>query len=277
MVFDLSHHGELRMNMKGYTNDILLYAGIPGKARSPATDGLFETRDGAELVAESVRAWLHSVVAKLSYLAKRAKPECLTAVAYLATRVTRCTIDDVEKLKRVMKYVAGSCDRGVVLRPGKFGFCVRVLIDAAYGVHSDCKSHTGSCIVIGDVGAVHCKSSKQSIATKSSTEAELIALSDSANQGIYIRNFLISQGYKMEPVTIYQDNTSCMALVERGRSGAERTRHIAIRNFWIRERVATGEAIMVHKGTKEMYANVLTKPLQGAQFVYERMCFTGQE
>ena len=152
-----------------------------------------------------------------------------------------------------------------------------MFIDAAYGVHADGKSHTGSCVVIGDFGAVHCKSSKKSIVTKSSTEAELVALSDSANQGLYIRNFLISQGYTMEPVMIYQENTSCMALVEKGRSGAERTRHIGIRNFWIRERVEIGEATIVHKGTKEIYANVLTKPLQGAQFVYERRCLTGWE
>ena len=33
--------------------------------------------------------------------------------------------------------------------------------------------------------------------------------------------------------------------------------------------------VIEHKGTKEMYANVLTKPLQGAQFQYERECLTG--
>ena len=97
--------------------------------------------------------------------------------------------------------------------------------------------------------------------TKSSTEAELIALSDSANQGIFIRNFLLGQGYKVPPVTVYQDNTSCRALIERGRSIAERTRHISIRYFWLREQVENKEAIVVHKGTREMYANVLTKPL----------------
>ena len=153
--------------------------------------------------------------------------------------------------------------------------CVRLYVDAAYGVHGDGKSHTGSCVVIGDVGAVHCKSCKQSIVTKSSTEAELIALSDSANQGLYIRNFLLAQGHAVQPITVYQDNTSCMALMERGRSGAERTRHISIRYFWLRERVESKEAKVVHKGTKEMYANVLTKPLQGSQFVYERGCLTG--
>lgn len=62
----------------------------------------------------------------------------------------------------------------------------------------------------------------------------------------------------MGPVTVYQDNMSCMALIDRGRSDAERTRHIVIRYFW---GVSTGEVILVHKGTKEMYANILPKPL----------------
>lgn len=51
--------------------------------------------------------------------------------------MTRCTTDDVEKLKRVMKYVADTRDRGVVFSQGALGICVRVFIDAAYGVHSD--------------------------------------------------------------------------------------------------------------------------------------------
>lgn len=111
--------------------------------------------------------------------------------------------------------------------------------------------------------------------TKSGTEAELIALSDSANQGFYVRNFLISQGYKMDPVTIYQDNTSCIALMKRGRSGAERSRHI--KYVCARECGKTGELMIVYKGTKDTYANFLTKPLQGAQFVYEKECLTGQK
>jgi hypothetical protein len=46
-----------------------------------------------------------------------------------------------------------------------------------------------------------------------------------------MRDFLVLQGYRMPPVTVYQDNLSCMALIARGRSGSERTRHIAIRYF----------------------------------------------
>jgi hypothetical protein len=66
-----------------------------------------------------------------------------------------------------------------------------------------------------------------------------------------------------------------MSLIERGRSAAERTRHIAIKYFWLKERVDQGEARVRHLGTKGMYANLLTKPLQGAQFKCERQGLTG--
>jgi hypothetical protein len=40
----------------------------------------------------------------------------------------------------------------------------------------------------------------------------------------------------------------------------------------VKERVDNSEMEIKHKGTKEMYANVLTKPLPGAQAKYEREC-----
>ena len=129
--------------------------------------------------------------------------------------------------------------------------------------------------MIGEVGAVHCRSEKQRIVTKSSTEAELVALSDSCNQGLHIRKFLQSQGYEIGAVVVYQDNLSCMALVARGRSAAEKTRHIDIRYFWVKERVDKGEVLVEHLGTENMYANVLTKSLQGAQYDREVKMLTG--
>jgi hypothetical protein len=237
-------------------------------------DQLFNVRDIAR-VKDEEREMFHSMVAKLLYLSKRTKPECLTAVSFLATRVTKCTADDVGKLTRLVRYISHTKDRGIVLRPGQLGICVRVFVDAAFGVHKDFRSHTGSCIVIGDTGAVHCRSCKQTSATKCSTEAELMAVSDSANQGLYLRHFLTDQSHNTGPVTIYQDNTSTMALLAGGRPGAERSRHIDIRHSWLHDKVKDKEAVIVNLGTKEMYANVLTKPLQGKQYVYERDCLTG--
>jgi hypothetical protein len=133
--------------------------------------------------------------------------------------VTKCDSDDADKLIRLIRYIRATREMGMILRPGASGIRVRLFVDASYGVHVDGRSHTGSCVVIGDLGVVRCRSSKQTVVTKSSTEAELVGLSDSANQRLFLRRFLTLQGYSMGAVIIYQDNLSCMALLVVGRSG----------------------------------------------------------
>jgi hypothetical protein len=68
-----------------------------------------------------------------------------------------------------------------------------------------------------------------------------------------------------------------MALIKRGGPGSERSRHINIRHFWLTEKVAQEEVVIQHLGTEHMYANVLTKPVQGAQFERERQGLTNWE
>ncbi len=71
-----------------------------------------------------------------------------------------------------------------MLRVGE-NMAIRAYIDAAYGVHQDSgKSHTECVIVLGEGVPVFAKSSKQKIVTKSSTEAELVGLSETATQAI---------------------------------------------------------------------------------------------
>jgi len=94
--------------------------------------------------------------------------------------------------------------------------------------HTGCtaKSHTGCAIVLSNAGALFCKSIKQKIATKSSTKAELVSLSDTATQAIHMRNFVKAQGYEVGPAIIYQDNMRCMALIKRGGPGSEREKDV---------------------------------------------------
>ena len=152
---------------------------------------------------------------------------------------------------------------------------VNVFIYAAYGVHQNSeKSHTGCVIILGEQGPLYAKSSKQKLVTRSSTEAELVGLSDTASQAIHTRRFLMAQGYDVGPAKIYQDNKSCIALLKRGGPGSGRLRHIDIRYFWVAERVINGEITIEHLGTEKMFANILTRPMQGSQFKLERQGLT---
>jgi hypothetical protein len=273
MTFNLGVMGEVKVTMDSCVENILSGCGVETTRATPASSFLFHVRD-APKASVSESAWFHTYVAKLLYLAKRVRPECLTAVAFLTTRVAVCDIDDLAKLRRLLAYVRLTRDRGIVLRIGD-EMVVRAYIDAAYGVHQDSgKSHTGCSIVLGEAGPLFAKSSKQKIVTKSSTEAELVGLSDTASQAIHLRNFIIAQGYETGPAVIYQDNMSCMALIKRGGPGSERSRHINIRHFWLSEKVAQEEVIIQHLGTEDMFANILTKPVQGAQFDRERQGLT---
>ena len=51
------------------------------------------------------------------------------------------------------------------------------MIDAAFAVHMDMRSHTGGLTSFGR-GMIHCRSSKQKLNTKSSTEAEVVGVSE---------------------------------------------------------------------------------------------------
>ena len=164
----------------------------------------------------------------------------------------------------MLKYLNSEPELGLTIYPGSV-LNITAYVDASFGVHPDYKSHTGSVIMM-DKGAVFAKSSKQKLMSKSSTEAELIGLSDALSQIIWTRDFMIAQGHKVAPAVVMQDNQSTMAMVEKGRSTSERTRHVNIRYFFIKDRVESGEISIEYLPTESMIADILTKPLQGELF-----------
>ena len=70
----------------------------------------------------------------------------------------------------------------------------------------------------------------------------------------------------MQPATLFQDNMSTIQLLKNGQSNAERTRHIALRYFFITDRIERGELQVVYKPTEEMIADIMTKALPAKQF-----------
>ena len=273
MTFDFTTKGKVRVTMKRLVDEIIAGCGVTTERATPARENLFEIRDAPKLGRKD-HDYFRSYVAKLLYVAKRVKPEMLTAVSFLTTRATAPDSDDLAKLQRALGYLLGTRERGIVLCIGGT-LTVQAFVDAAYGVHtSSGKSHSGCAVILGAGGPIHVKSTKQKLVTKSSTEAELVALSDYASQAIWVRNFIIAQGYDVGPVVLHQDNMSCMALVKRGGPASERTRHISIRQFWVKEKVDGKEAVVKYLPTGKMFVNVMTKPLQGQQFILERNALT---
>jgi hypothetical protein len=201
LSFDFRVRGEVSITAPGFTKDLLASCKPTGKVITPATDYLFHVRPFDTAVKASLEdvEYFHSCIAKLLYLGKCVGPEILTAVSFLTTRINPCDNDDMNKLARVLSYLATYPERGITLCIGESIPSVSAQIDTAYGVRMDGKCHTGCTITIGDRGSCYFRSAKQRIVTKSSTEAELVVLSDSANVPIHINRFLRAQGYGSPP------------------------------------------------------------------------------
>jgi hypothetical protein len=273
MTLDYTEPGVVRISQHGFVNDLLHSYSVTGAASTPALPNLFVIDTTSPPLDTPSRATYHSIVASVLYLAKRTRPDLLLAVSFLSTRVQKSTEQDRIKLDRLLRYINST--KQLILKLTTNNFTVVLYADASFGIHHDAKSHTGTIITLGN-GALFGKSARQSIVTKSSTEAELVGLSDSLGQALWLRNFLIAQGYDVQlPVHACQDNLSTIALTAKGKSTSDRTRHIGIRFFWIKDLIDRKEVSLQHISTHDMMADILTKPLQGIQFVRLRDLILG--
>ena len=264
MVLRFIGDGTATVAMPAFIADIILESGVTGTAPTPADEYLFALRESPALSEEQSRAF-HKIAAKVAYLAQHARWDMLTLTSFLTSRVQHPTVDDQNKLARGIKYLNGT--RDLVLTLGATDpIKITAHVDAAFGSHGDdYRSHTGVYISMG-IGGVYCKSSKQKLMTKSSTEAELVAISDALPQIVWMKHFLEAQGYAPEPAHIWEDNMSTICLAKTGRSCSERSRHIQIRYFWIYDYLTRGDVTLQYLHTDKMIADFFTKPLQGAKF-----------
>ena len=229
----------------------------------PAEASLFDHDDKTEKMKDS--SFFHRMVAKLLYLSKRARPDILLAVQYLTTRVKSPTKTDEKKLARVIGYLKATKEKSRTVSSKAFDR-VGVYIDAAFGCHMDGKSHSAAVITLGDT-PIMTISRKQKIVTRDSTEAELVALSDLILMGEWLHEYLRESGIKLKKPVVYQDNTSTIALVKDLSVGKMRSKHFRARRAVVYQELMIFKTMEIqYINTKEMVADLLTKPLTGDIF-----------
>ena len=120
-------------------------------------------------------------------------------------------------------------------------------------------------------GCISCRSKKQSTVALSSTEAEYMALTEATQEAVWLKAFLCELGEMKsdEAVKIYEDNQGSIALAKNPEFH-KRTKHIDIRYHFVREKVEDGQVLLQYCATKDMKADMMTKPIPAVQFEYLR-------
>lgn len=267
MQLDYNFDGKVQISMKHFINDLLKRNNVTESRRCPADENVFIVNEKAEPLNETEKETFHSTAAQLLYLSKRCRPDILLPVSFLVTRVQSPTKEDENKLIRILQYLYGTIEDKLTLG-GLQNEIVRIyaFFDASFGTHADLKSHSGSFISLGR-GPIFIRSAKQKLNTRSSTEAELVAVCDEAVNAIWINMILKEQGYKdLRPPIILNDNTSCLSLIKNGRSNSKLTRHIEVRYFYLKDKLDQNEIELEHCPSESMIADILTKGLTGLVF-----------
>lgn len=271
MKFDYTVPGQVEISMDKYISNVIdtFPEQITDTSATPATDKLFLIRADDRPLPEEQALHFHHVTAQLLYASIRVRRDIQTTVAFLTTRVKSPGEDDWGKLKRVLKYLNGTRNLHLTLSVDSLS-SIKWYIDGSHQIHDDCRGHTGSIMTLGQ-GAIASTSRKQKINTKSLTETELVAVHDKLGDVLWTRYFLESQGYSIKENIIYQDNMSTLSLEKNGRvSGSSRTKHIKAKYYLVQDKYNSNEIDLKYCPTDIMWADVLTKPLQGLKF--RQMC-----
>ena len=201
-----------------------------------------------------------SAVGSLLYLAMATRPDIAFAVSNVAKFSAQPTKQHWTAVKRILRYLRGTADYGLVFTPNVSGDCVGYS-DADWGGDLDDRKSTSGYLFLISGGAVSWRSKKQTCVALSTAEAEYVALASAAQEATWIRQLTaVLENRPQETVTVFEDNQSAICMAKNPQFHG-RSKHISIKYHFVRDQVDKGTVKLKYCPTKEMIADMMTKGL----------------
>ena len=208
---------------------------------------------------------------KLNYLAMD-RPELQWSVRRCAKSMSSPTAEDMEKLKRIGRYLKGKPRiRNVMLfKQDKKEIKIKTDSDWA-GKEDNRKSISGGTMYVCGQW-VQSWSKDQTKVARSSGEAELYACNLGASNGFGLQTIMKELGWHYE-VRIQVDANAIIGTLHR--RGLGKLRHVEVEELWLQQEISKNKiSISKVRGT-ENTADIGTKPLKkdAAEYLMKKMGF----
>ena len=192
------------------------------------------------------------------YLSVNSRPDIAASVNILCRKVKSPTNVEWREVKRMLRYLKATSNLRLVLG-GEVKDELIVYADADWAEDvSDRKSTSG--FVFQYHGAtVSWLSRKQSLVALSSTEAELISLSEACQEIIWFQYLLEDMDIKLNKLKVFEDNQSVISIVKSDKIKS-RTKHIGVKYHFVKETIENNNIDIHYCPTEKMVADILTKP-----------------
>ena len=202
-----------------------------------------------------------SAVGSLMYAMVCTRPDLAHAVSVVSRYMADPGKEHWQAVKRIFRYLRGTSDIG--LHYGANSQCViSGYSDSDYAGDVDSRrSMTGYVFTLGG-SVVSWRATLQPTVTLSTTEAEYMALTEAAKEGIWLRGLITDLGLHHDQAVVYCDSLSAICLT-KDQVHHERTKHIDVRYHFLRSE----KRIKVNKvGTADNPADMFTKPVPQSKF-----------
>lgn len=174
---------------------------------------------------------------------------------------TNPTEDNWKDIKRIYRYLNSTKHIGLHIKSSPGLYRLEAYVDASY--LKDQKSVSGYVVMLNDCVISH-KSTRQTVVTTSSCEAEMQALALCIKEVAYIDFVLQDLQMNTTRPIIHVDNKSVIDILYSSNKGSARSKHfIPLSNFC---RYYIKRFDVVYVNTKENLADTLTKSLSKSQF-----------
>ena len=229
---------------------------------SPIIPGFKISKDENGIFVDEMN--FKQLVGSLMYLTAM-RPDMMFVTSLIIRYMGRPTNLHLQAAKRALRYLKGTVNYGIHYKRGG-NEKLLAFTDSDYAGDVEDRKSTSGYVFVLNSGAVSWCSKKQPIVTLSTTEAEFVAATVCACQAIWMKKILTELKYSDEDcITIWCDNSSTIKLsknlVLHGRS-----KHIDVRYHFLRNLVKAGSIDLVHCGSKDQLADVMTKPLKVDDF-----------
>ena len=207
-----------------------------------------------------------SAVGSLMYAMLCTRPDINLAISLVGRYQSDPGMEHWTAVKNILKYLKRTKEMFLVYG-GDEELVVKGYVDASFDTDpDDSKSQTGYVYVLNG-GAVSWCSSKQEVVAASTCEAEYIAASEAAHEGIWMKELITDLGVVPSasgPMTLFCDNTGAIAIAKEPRFH-RKTKHIKRRYNSIQDHVQSGVIDICKVHTDLNIADPLTKPLPRAK------------
>ncbi|GJX75492.1 transposable element [Tanacetum coccineum] len=260
-------HGKLFLSQKSYIEKIISRFGM-SSAKSVNTpfsanfrlSTAYAPQSEAEIEYMS-RIPYASAVGSLMYVMVCTRPDIAHAMSVVSRYMAHPGKEHWNAVKRIFRYLKGTSDVGLIYG-GEREYLVAGYSDSDYAADLDARrSLTGYVFTIGS-SVVSWKATLQPSVALSTTEAEYMALTEAAKEGIWLKGLIEDLGFPQDQAIVFCDSMSAICLA-KDQVYHDRTKHIDVRYHFIRSE----RRIKVKKiGTKDNPADVFTKPVPLSKF-----------